>query len=148
MKLRDNQRSKLYAWERELEARCYASGAPAKPLEPLMTLAECAALVRIACRAFKLRKMPRVTDGRARRRACGSPERVCLPRWSRTPHTVLHEAAHAITRYRIPKCAGHGREFCGMYAELLARYCGYDRNALLTSMREYGLYAIEAERIV
>jgi hypothetical protein len=137
---RDFQRQRLYDWENARFAAIIDSRAPK------LDMGECAALVRIACRAFKLHALPQVTDGRGARRASGSPRRVKLPKWARSPHVVLHETAHAITRYHLPRSSAHGAEFCGMYAELLARFCGYQRAALIRDMRAGGLRVTEPER--
>lgn len=136
---RDTQRSKVYAWENEqFDARdrvevvfkadgaeCVKSDGPA-----MMTLAEIRKVVTRVARDYGLTKRKvGVGDGRARRRACYDPNtrEIKMPRWSRKQWVVLHELAHWIEFVQCPeRAAWHGRQFVGIYMELLRRYDGRD----------------------
>jgi len=145
MRLRDTQRSKLYAWETELfdvKAEINQSATGAAEIvkittPPMMEIKEIKKLVTKVARDYGLshRKVA-VGDGRGRRRACYSPStrEIKLPRWARKQWVVLHELAHWIEYVLHPKrAAWHGREFTGIYMELLRRYDGRDMQEMRTS---------------
>ena len=139
MKLRDQQRSKLYAWEtRECDARRTSDNC-----EPLMELREIKKLVTKVARDYGLTKRKvRVKDGRGRRIACYShyERAIKLPLWARRPVVVLHELAHWITRVMWGEdYAAHGREFTGIFMELLRRYNGEDLVAMQESANKVRL---------
>lgn len=110
---RDSQRSRLYHWERFL------------PDGSAMTLPECEELVALVCEVYGVR-LPRVTDGRRRRAACWKvgPRHICLPRWARTPRTVLHECAHMLVDWfaKWGTHPVHGKEFAGCFVDLYLRF--------------------------
>lgn len=125
---RDNQRSKVYAWEE-------STFNPAS----MMELSEIRKLVTRVAHDYGMsfRKV-RVGDGRGRRRACYDPNtrQIKLPRWSRKRWIVCHELAHWIEVVQHPdRCAWHGRQFVGLYMELLRRYDGRDLRSMMDSAR-------------
>lgn len=61
-----------------------------------------------------------VTDGRSRRSAAGGLGRIRMPRWSRTKLVILHEIGHAIQTEE----PAHGRQFAGIYLDLVRRFLG------------------------
>lgn len=127
MRLRDTQRSKLYDWE---DREFNTLGTKLVTDSPQMELSEIRKLLTKVARDYGLtRWKPDVTDGRGRRKACYSPSwnEIKLPRWSRRRYIVLHEIAHWIEYVAFPgRCAWHGREFVGIFMELLRRYHGAD----------------------
>lgn len=143
---RDTQRSKVYAWEQQFDASCEINQHADGPAEivrittpPMMTLAEIKKLVTKVARDYGLTHIKvGVGDGRARRRACYSPStrQIKMPRWSRKRWIVLHELAHWIEYVMQPgRCAWHGREFVGIYMELLRRYDARDLAEMQASAR-------------
>ena len=120
--MRDQQRSKVYAWERK-----HLQGSTDVRLE----LREIQQLINRVARHYKT-KAPRVTDGRGRRVACWSPWQfaIKLPRWARTRVVALHEAAHWIEDVLYGDRAAHGREFVSIFMYLLVKYHGADRSEL------------------
>ena len=134
MRLRDSQRSKLYAWEnRECDLLRFRGTECVPPME----LREIKKLVTKVARDYGLTKRKvLVKDGRGRRNACYShyERAIKLPIWSRRPVVVLHELAHWITRVMSGRdYAAHGREFTGIFMELLRRYNGEDLAAMQES---------------
>lgn len=109
---RDTQRSKVY------------SLSPASPeARRMLTLAECEKLIKDAHTRYGRIWRGRVHHGGGTRRASGSPSRINLPMYARTPETVLHEAAHAIHMGKetiSDRCAFHGPEFTRVMLELWA----------------------------
>ena len=117
---RDSQRSRVYRAEEEAFGFCVA---------PLLSFSECVDQVHLAFeRYFPGSQVPLVADGRGRRRACGSPSRISIPRWSRRRWIVLHEIAHATIP---PGAAWHGPEFAGCYLRLVRRFMGAEAAARL-----------------
>ncbi len=149
-KTRDSQRSKVYAWERNLPGyqegkweavvvRKYHAddGSTSKfstlrcRIDDEMSLDECVVLITKVWKAYQpTRYVPKVTPGYLARRATGSRERINLPRWSRQPTIVLHETAHSLQapgRFSdnhddLVAVAWHGPEFMRLFIELLVRY--------------------------
>ena len=129
--IKDFQRSRVYRWEHD----------QVFPHDPhLLSIEDCRALVDIVYRwhegPLSLRPgwaPPSVTDGRGRRHACGSREVIKLPRWARTRPLVLHECAHGLAADK------HGPEFVRVYVDLLVRFMGLDRAALVASVEMAGI---------
>jgi len=119
--MRDTQRSKVYQWENLAFDKPAHTG-----VEPELELRDIKKIVTKVARDYGLsHRKVRVLDGRGRRSAAySSGERaIKMPRWSRTRFIVLHELAHWIVKVLWPmKAAAHGREFVGIYMELLRRY--------------------------
>lgn len=149
MRLRDSQRAKVYAWEnREFDATAELTDGDdgcsiariVKP--PMLTLDECRKMLVRISRDYDI-VMIDIGDGRGRRKACyevGFPDTIKLPRWARKWWVVLHEAAHWIEWRMVKgKTASHGREFVGIYMELLRRYGGQDLSAMCRSANAAGI---------
>ena len=114
--MRDFQRSKVYKAERGAWECCDP--------EKLLSLEECQKLIKKAVRFMGRRCIPKVTDGRGRRRATfkfgalrGGPQ-IALPKWSRTRWVILHEYAHAVADDH------HGPKFTRAYIKLVRRFIG------------------------
>ncbi len=145
VKVRDSQKSRVYAWDRSLE-----QGEP-------MTLDECRQLIESVWEKYAVAgctgtcalsgtasyrteerrpAAPTVVDGRGTTIARGGLHRISLPRWARTKPVVLHECAHAILEHRefhqrTPGgVAAHGPEFARIFMELLVRFGGYERRTI------------------
>ena len=117
--MRDYQRSKLYKWERiEYEWD-----------DIILTLDQCQQL------ASSIVPFIEVTDGRARRSPCAkySTRQICMPKFSRTKWSVIHECAHFIERDK------HGPRFVGAYIKLLSEHYSRDIDQLKDSASEFGL---------
>ena len=138
---RDTQRSKVYAAEN-------------KALKPfavrIETVPEIERYVeRVRKRATLARRYGpelarpiRVGDGRMRRRAGGDAAGIYMPRWSRTQWIVLHELAHTISirKHGRSNIAGHGREYCAVYIDLVRYMIGKEAaDALKASFVEHGV---------
>jgi hypothetical protein len=118
-RLRDNQRSACYNWERSL---------PEWPGEPIYDLQQARWWVhKVWLDYIGHDTPPEVRDGRGRRTACGSRWAIKLPRFARHEMYVLHEVAHSVIRYRDPHkehCAPHGPEFARLVLDLYHHYKG------------------------
>ncbi len=136
---RDNQRSKVYAWESAYHH--WGEG-------PILSLKECGKLANKVCRHFRLAPVT-IRDGRGCRRAYGNTRSVTLPRWSRQVAITLHETAHSIVlrtwgRYGA---AAHGKEFLGIYMYLLAKFGGWDYSDMARRSNERGLLFISRNEV-
>lgn len=122
----DFQRSRVYRWE---ERNLLAAAR-----WPIMELHECYDLM---VRVFTDRDkpVPKLNDGRGRRVACATWNKIYLPRWSRIAPIVLHECAHVLS----PRDAGHGPEFMRIYVDLLKTYCKYSRRSLVDTALTSGI---------
>ena len=121
-KLRDQQRSKVYAAKR----------AAFPDRNPDMTLAQVESYVAEVWRSDLVAKIlgpmrerqrePDVSDGRGRRSAASFGGRIAIPRWGRTKSVILHELAHELTWER----PAHGPKFCENFLALVERFMGYE----------------------
>jgi hypothetical protein len=133
---RDNQRSRVYAWEKRITKGAHYSGT-------LATLEECTEFLRPIWRAERGRYgRARVAMPPIERPAWGQRSaiahdchRITLPRWARNPWTILHEAAHRLT----PDDEGHGPRFVGVFIGLVCRHMGYDAEELMSTADEMGV---------
>jgi hypothetical protein len=137
---RDNQRSKVYAWERaavrELGNRTLGDA-------EFDTLGECeqwalpiwrkergrVGLARVAAPAIE-----RPSWGQ-RRALAHDDHRITLPRWARSRWVILHELAHRLT----PRDEAHGPRFVGVLIGLVSRWLEYDANQLMRLADERGV---------
>jgi len=146
--LRDSQRSRVYAWERQASAdhrfiRPDGAGKNSIYEAEFQTLEECEAFLatlwtsergrygqaRVAAPAI-------VRPHRGQRRALAHHDhRISLPRWARSRWVILHEAAHRLNIGR----EAHGPRFVGILIGLLARHAGYDAEQLLESAAAVGV---------
>lgn len=141
--MRDSQKSKLYAWEnRECDALRYDHK---HECVPTMEISEIKKLVTRVARDYGLsHRKVRVKDGRGRRAACYSANEraIKLPRWARREVVVLHELAHWLVQvmlYRQASIASHGKEFTGIFMELLRRYHSLDLSVMMQAANKVKL---------
>ena len=133
---RDNQRSRVYAWERRASA-----GAIYRATMP--TMDEVSAFLLPIWRTERGRygmarhRPPELTHARwGQRRALAYDHHlIALPLWARNPWVALHELAHRLT----PDDEAHGPRFVGVLIGLLARHAGYDAQDLLESAEASGV---------
>ena len=76
--------------------------------------------------------------------ACATRLEILLP--DNTPTwCLLHEISHAITSTNLGHSDGHGKQFMGIYVELIVRYLRLEVTALIKSINEDGIeLAMEA----
>ena len=132
---RDNQRSRVYAWERTIK------GYHARP--DFKTLEECQSFLAPIWRAERGRygrarvacpSIERPSWGQ-RRALAHTSHRITLPLWARHPTIILHEATHLLT----PLNEAHGPRFVGVMIGLFARHLGYDASELMALADEAGV---------
>lgn len=134
-KPRDSQRKKVYESERKIWPKS----------EQLETLPEINTWLDYKVfgsnwfeKSYPLVKGFKVHDGRAARFARGwfdvkqGTAHMKLPRWSRNKMVILHELAHGLCQsiYDRRKVAGHGKEWAGIFLQLLKRLCPVEYEAL------------------
>lgn len=106
---RDNQRKKVYVWEDKYLLRLRTNHR--------LSFSACKELVKTICEAQSV-SIPRIKDGRGRKRAGGCATYVTLPKWARNKVIVIHESTHSILDNGV--IAWHGPEFMSLFIELLA----------------------------
>lgn len=141
--MRDSQRSLCYAWERACTKGTLFEAAFA-------TNEDCADFLAPIWRAERGRygrpKVPtprfeRPVGGARRGMAYAGWHVIRLPRATRNPWYILHEAAHLLT----PRDEAHGPRFVGVLIGLAARHLGYDAYELMARADEMGLkYRIQS----
>ncbi|WP_137917186.1 hypothetical protein [Hydrogenophaga sp. 2FB] len=158
---RDNQRSKVYAWERLASKTLVRMlngerGVRRLDVPEFDTLDQCQAFLNPIWSAERGRygrarvPAPEIArPNRGQRSALAHDDhRITLPRWSRGRWVVLHEAAHRLG----PVDEAHGPRFVGILIGLLVRHAGYDANELMAlademnvnyHVRSIGLVPIE-----
>lgn len=137
---RDNQKSRVYAWERavvrELSGRTFDH-------PEFATLTECdqwaapvwrkergrVGLARVAAPAIE-----RPSWGQ-RSALAHEDHRITLPRWARSRWVILHEMAHRLT----PRDEAHGPRFVGVLIGLVCRWLEYDVQQLMRMAEERGV---------
>ena len=137
---RDDQRERLYRWERDAPLL--------KPFwKATLSLEACADLAARASDLFGLLP-PKIGDGRGRLHACESNGTLKLPKWARSEAVVIHEAAHYVTGHVYGQgSAWHGPEFVAVYLAMLARLLGLDFDALKRSAFDADLY-VRTARVI
>lgn len=133
---RDNQRSRVYAWEAAITKDALYQGT-------MKTLDEVEAFLKPIWRSERGRvgranvAMPSIDrPHRGQRRALAyASHRITLPRWARNPWVILHEAAHRLT----PRDEAHGPRFVGVLIGLVCRHLGFDANDLMARADEMGV---------
>jgi hypothetical protein len=132
MRARDNQRQKVYNWERTLRN---------SPANKTLTLDECKNLIKKVCQRYS-KAIPYVSDGRGTSYARGGANRINLPKWARETIFVLHELAHSIQLVKGEQIgndrpAWHGAEFARLFIELLAWQKIAPKAELMKSARQH-----------
>jgi hypothetical protein len=131
---RDNQRSRVYAWERRFRERWGTH---------YETIDEAAAWLAPIWRSERGRvglakqRAPMVARPHRGQRAALAHDdhRITLPRWARSQWIILHEAAHRLT----PDDEPHGPRFVGVLMGLLCRRLDLDADELMRAADEAGV---------
>lgn len=115
--MRDYQRSKFYAFEKEMLKRFL----PAK-LEDGLSFEDSIALGERICKSYNVR-VPQFKKGRSTKVAYYRrlEHSITLPPWAQRDNVVLHEVAHAITYAKSYDDPGHGKYFVKVWMELFSR---------------------------
>ena len=131
----DPQRDAVYKWESKF----------AGWNESKLSVSECRAILRRACRAFNV-EVPLITTRKGRdchyvyNRTNGKPDVIRLGRETgRNEAAVLHEASHHILRKLNLGKMDHGPTFLGLYLRLLEMNEVAPRGALYAWARIHGL---------
>lgn len=137
--MRDSQRGKVYAWEREvLYPTLVLHGYAYQDQGALYSLDQCEAIVTKARARYGLSALP-VGDGSFRRRGMYlNRGRVELPRHTRHIGYVCHEATHSIVAALLyGHRAAHGPEFVRVFLDVLdALVPHFPMRELRTSLRD------------
>lgn len=137
---RDNQRSRVYAWERAcIEKLAHSDlGVP-----DFATLEECASFAdpiwvkergRVGLARQEAPSIERPHRGQ-RRGYAHADHRITLPKWTRSRWYILHELAHRLT----PHDEAHGPRFVGVLIGLVSRWLEYDTQQLMALADEMGV---------
>lgn len=150
MRPRDNQRSRVYEWERaaakNIDGRDFYSG-------EFETLEECEAFMnpiwrsergRVGLAKSKTPELSRNLWGQ-RSASASSSNVIKLPKWARSRWVILHEMAHRLT----PADEAHGPRFVGVLIGLVCRHMDYDAGRLMALADEMGVnYHVRAIGVV
>lgn len=147
---RDRQRSRVYAWEREVCARLLGRSIGTPDYD---TIPECEAYAKPIWRAERGRvglarqhapDIERPHWGQ-RRALAHHDHRITLPRWARNRWVILHELAHRLT----PTDEAHGPRFVGVLMGLVARWLDLDAQELMELADRHGvLYYVRSIGVV
>lgn len=128
-KTRDQQRSKVYNWERELEQ--LLGNKELTKQETYDLYKEVFSLFGLDCPNIEI-----TNQKKTRCTSYGDGSIRVAESWGCTVTTTLHEASHSILKLLGWRgIQGHGAEFVSLYMELLELYLDYDR----TVMEAYAL---------
>jgi putative metallohydrolase (TIGR04338 family) len=120
MRARDSQRSRVYLADNALKP--FATMLPGvKDVEEFVADLWASKRFQAAFPSALIRGVPRVGDGRGRRKACGNAVEIKIPLWARRSDVVIHELAHTLTRRKFgygSDIASHGWQFCETYLTL------------------------------
>jgi hypothetical protein len=124
---RDNQRAKVYAWERTIEG--YHRAPEWKTIQEVSAWAEPVWRAERGRYGLGGDVAPEfVSSCRGQRRALAySSHKISLPLWARQRPVVLHELAHRL----VPTGEAHGPRFVAVLIGLLARHAGYRAEDLM-----------------
>ena len=133
-RVKDDQKLHVYEWEEDLHDEVYEDASP-----PCLTISDCQWLVDRTCIQWGVLS-PRVEDGRGRKTACSTPEKICLPRLYREPISIIHEACHSI-QFHISgdDDAAHGSLFVRLCIENYTSHFNLVRRELEETARSFGL---------
>jgi hypothetical protein len=140
MRSRDNQRSRVYRWERlaakHIDGRDFYA-------PDFATLEECEAFMapiwrgergRLGLAKQRAPELSRNLWGQQRATA-SSCHVIKLPKWARSRWVILHEMAHRLT----PQDEAHGPRFVGVLIGLVCRWLDYDAERLMALADEEGV---------
>lgn len=132
---RDNQRSRVYAWQRRFGQ--YYRPPAWKTIDEVIQFAK--PIWRSERGRYGMANVPmplfESSSWGQRNAIAHHDHRITLPLWARQPPVVLHEMAHRLS----PNDEGHGPRFVGIEIGLLARHCGYDADELKALADEMGV---------
>ena len=117
---RDNQRSRVYAWERAAVRHLAGRAFESSEFESLAECVDWAEPIRRKERGrvglAKVRAPSIERPAWGQRSALAHPDhRITLPRWARSRWVILHELAHRLT----PRDEAHGPRFVGVLIGLV-----------------------------
>lgn len=134
---RDNQRSKVYAWEREQTRWFREAGLEFDSIEDVAVYMN--PIWRSERGRYGRAKVPapKLHHGHWGQRSAlaYASHEISLPRRMRNEWVILHEMAHRLT----PADEAHGPRFVGCLIGLLARHAGRDANALMETADASGV---------
>lgn len=137
---RDNQRSRVYAWERAVIGSDFYT-------PDFETLDQCEEFLHPIWRAERGRyghakaKPPVISRNLWGQRSATASlwgHELKLPRWSRSRWVILHETAHLLIRGNR-RGGDHGPRFVGVLIGLAARHLGHDAQRLVDLACEHGV---------
>ena len=148
-RVRDAQRSKVYAWEREMAMRIGPEEFDRDSFDIYSGLLrkrsreELNELLTTLSRAFGIRK-PRLVlrrSGTTSRAQLTKNQIRLIPKHCNRL-VVIHEFAHILQRrwFGFGRVQSHGREFVGVYGYLLIRFGGVNEREFLDSCKEKGIH--------
>jgi len=137
-RIRDNQRSKLYAWERaDLKTAWQILPGDNVPLGERGAQVLVNSIWMAEDRCFGPPPKVRVMGNRGRGSAWYDTIKLSSQYpTSQTRWYVIHELAHVIHLREGALVASHGPEFCELYAQLLDRHTAANYHHVVESMRE------------
>lgn len=134
---RDNQRSRVYAWEREQTRWFCKAGLEFDTIEDVAVYMN--PIWRSERGRYGRAKVPAPAlhhGHRGQRSAIAyHSHKISLPRAMRNEWVILHEMAHRLT----PVDEAHGPRFVGCLIGLLARHAGWDAAKLMESAEAAGV---------
>lgn len=154
---RDQQKERVYRWERsQREWFCEGDWTTVWVQDiktrrsriikeydtPRMSYDECVNFVNMVYRKLGRSAPPYIKTGRGAR---GGYHYLKLPVWARTKGVILHELAHNLS-YRDGWCDAHGPWFMRYFIDLVARFLGQNKSALLKSAKAAGLKVAPASQ--
>ena len=135
MRVRDNQRSKIYKAEQAVD-----HGESFESIQQVNEYCDKILTNQWFNKQFPHRKFKkfRISDGRGRRTACGSLSgKMKFPKWSRTELTILHEVAHTVTNEK----PAHGVQFAKNLLFLVYEFMGAKKHIEL--MESYKKHKVD-----
>jgi hypothetical protein len=129
--LRDNQRSRVYAWERKIKG--YHRAPEWKKIEDVIAFATPVWKAERGRVGLARQELPLFKAGRGA--SASDSHTISLGRWARQTPIVLHEIAHRLTPHDEP----HGPRFVGVLIGLLSRHAGYVAEELMALADEIGV---------
>jgi len=154
--VRDQQRSKVYAWERY---NCHKGYTKSNGFRGKLTEKQAEKLVKKAFdywfrKDHSSRELPRVTFKGSYYQSASARNDIYinLPPWSLyEPSVVLHESAHAIQwrtrRSGLEYDGGHGPNFCRIFIELLGHFEKHNRAELARSAKASKIKITPASKV-
>ena len=126
--MRDKNQQRFYDFENKM-LKIYLPS----ELNDGLSLEDARSLVTRICKDYKV-TIPEVKQGTSNKIAYYKTldHKIVLPPWAQR-WVVLHEVAHALTRYSEPS---HGKEFIQTWCELWARMYSLNKEELMNEARK------------